>query len=158
MVVLCEGDPGCTAPTSTCTPGWGGASLRDRARRVVGGAAAAAVGRPLVQHDESLTILVGTLPPEELRARLAGADAAAILKLGRSFPEVRAALADTGLLERAHYVERAGSDAQRVAPWPRSTPPACPTCRWRSCQGGANGPRPSRASPWSASAPATRHG
>ena len=127
VVVLCEGDPGLYGSYQ---------HLHARlARRfpseIVPGvssvaAAAAAVGRPLVQHDESLTILVGTLPPEELRARLAGADAAAILKLGRSFPEVRAALADTGLLERAQYVERAGSDAQRVAPLAQVDPAGVP--------------------------------
>jgi precorrin-2 C20-methyltransferase/precorrin-3B C17-methyltransferase len=66
------------------------------------------------------------LPPEELRARLAGADAAAVLKLGRSFTEVRAALADTGLLERAAYVERAGSDAQRVVPLAEVDPAGVP--------------------------------
>ena len=127
VVVLCEGDPALYGSYQ---------HLHARlARRfpseIVPGvssvaAAAAAVGRPLVQHDESLTILVGTLPPEELRARLAGADAAAILKLGRSFPEVRAALADTGLLERARYVERAGSDAQRVAPLAEVDPAGVP--------------------------------
>jgi precorrin-2 C20-methyltransferase/precorrin-3B C17-methyltransferase len=69
-----------------------------------------------VQHDEVLTVLPGTLPGDELRARLAGADAAAVLKLGRTFGSVRSALADTGLLGRARYVERAGTDAQRVAP------------------------------------------
>jgi precorrin-2 C20-methyltransferase/precorrin-3B C17-methyltransferase len=81
-------------------------------------AAAAAVGDPLVQHDESLTVLAGTLPAEVLRTRLAGAggDAVAILKLGRTFDDVRAALAQTGLLDRAQYVERAGTAAQRVAP------------------------------------------
>ena len=127
VVVLCEGDPGLYGSYQHLHARLG----RRFPSEIVPGvssvaAAAAAVGRPLVQHDESLTILVGTLPPEELRARLAGADAAAILKLGRSFPEVRAALADTGLLERAHYVERAGSDAQRVAPLAQVDPAGVP--------------------------------
>jgi precorrin-2 C20-methyltransferase/precorrin-3B C17-methyltransferase len=119
VVVLCEGDPSFYGSYQHLH-----ARLRDRfSAEIVPGvssvaAAAAAVGQPLVQHDESLTVLTGTLPPDVLRARLAsaGGDAVAILKLGRTFDKVRAALADTGLLERAHYVERAGTDAQRVAP------------------------------------------
>jgi precorrin-2 C20-methyltransferase/precorrin-3B C17-methyltransferase len=79
-------------------------------------AAAAAAAVPLVQHDEVLTVLPGTLPEDELRARLAGADAAAVLKLGRTFGSVRSALEQTGLLGRARYVERAGTDAERVEP------------------------------------------
>jgi len=127
VVVLCEGDPSLYGSYQHLHARLG----RRFPSEIVPGvssvaAAAAAVGRPLVQHDESLTVLVGTLPPEELRARLAGADAAAILKLGRSFPEVRAALADTGLLERAHYVERAGSDAQQVAPLAQVDPAGVP--------------------------------
>jgi precorrin-2 C20-methyltransferase/precorrin-3B C17-methyltransferase len=119
VVVLCEGDPGFYGSYQHLH-----ARLRGRfSAQIVPGvssvsAAAAAVGRPLVQHDESLTVLTGTLPPDALRARLAaaGGDAVAILKLGRDFTAVRAALEDAGLLDRAHYVERAGSDAQRVAP------------------------------------------
>ena len=79
-------------------------------------AAAAATGVPLVQHDETLTVLPGTLPDDQLRARLAGADAVAVFKLGRTFGKVRAALDEAGLLSRARYVERAGTAAERVAP------------------------------------------
>jgi precorrin-2 C20-methyltransferase / precorrin-3B C17-methyltransferase len=119
VVVLCEGDPGFYGSYQHLH-----VRLRDRfSAQIVPGvssvsAAAAAVGEPLVQHDESLTVLAGTLPPELLRARLAaaGGDAVAILKLGRTFDKVRDALRDTGLLDRAHYAERAGTDLERVAP------------------------------------------
>ena len=70
-------------------------------------AAAAAAGRPLVRGDEVLTIAPGTLAPEALAARLATADAAAVLKLGRTFGDVRRAVAEAGLGPRALYVERA---------------------------------------------------
>ncbi|MDH6195157.1 precorrin-2 C20-methyltransferase/precorrin-3B C17-methyltransferase [Mycobacterium frederiksbergense] len=79
-------------------------------------AASAATGTPLVQGDEVLTILPGTLPAEELKRRLADTDAAVILKLGRSYSVVREALASTGRLDEAYYVERASTDRQRVAP------------------------------------------
>jgi len=119
VVVLCEGDPGFYGSYQHLH-----VRLRERfSAQIVPGvssvaAAAAAVGEPLVQHDESLTVLAGTLPAEVLRARLAasGGDAVAILKLGRTFGKVRDALEETGLLDRAHYAERAGTDLERVAP------------------------------------------
>lgn len=77
-------------------------------------AAAARIGRPLVEGEEVLTILPGTLPEEELAARLAAADAAAVMKLGRTFPAVRRALGTAGRLADAHYVERATMDAERL--------------------------------------------
>ena len=79
-------------------------------------AASAAVSTPLVQGEEVLTILPGTLPPDELKRRLADTDAAVVLKLGRSYPAVRAALVDTGRLDEAYYVERASTPGQRVLP------------------------------------------
>ncbi len=77
-------------------------------------AASAATGTPLVQGDEVLTILPGTLPAAELTRRLADTDAAVIMKLGKSYPEVREALSATKRLDRAFYVERASTDQQRV--------------------------------------------
>ncbi|MDY6995105.1 MAG: precorrin-2 C(20)-methyltransferase [Actinomycetota bacterium] len=79
-------------------------------------AASAAVSTPLVQGDQVLTILPGTLPPEELRRRLSDTDAAVILKLGRSYPAVRKALSESGRLAGTHYVERASTAGERVLP------------------------------------------
>ena len=79
-------------------------------------AAAAAIGAPLVQGDEVLTILPGTLSGAELTRRLADTDAAVVLKLGRSYPAVREALSSAGRLDEAFYVERASTAAQRVMP------------------------------------------
>lgn len=79
-------------------------------------AASAATGTPLVQGDEVLTILPGTLPPDELRRRLADTDAAVVMKLGRSYPAVREALSAAGRLDEAYYVERASTERQRVLP------------------------------------------
>ena len=76
-------------------------------------AASAVLGRPLMERDETLTVLPGTLPPAELAARLAGTDSAAIMKLGRTFPGVRDALEQAGRLDDAWYVERATTDRER---------------------------------------------
>ncbi|MDG4770798.1 precorrin-2 C(20)-methyltransferase [Solwaraspora sp. WMMD792] len=78
--------------------------------------AAAALGRPLVEADEVLTVLPGTLSGAELTRRLAETDAAAVLKLGRTFPAVRDALTAAGRLDDAWYVERASTGEERVAP------------------------------------------
>jgi precorrin-2 C20-methyltransferase/precorrin-3B C17-methyltransferase len=78
--------------------------------------AAAAVGRPLVERDEVLTVLPGTLDASELTEWLATTDSAAVMKLGRTFPQVRKAFEAAGVLDRALYVERATTDRQRTMP------------------------------------------
>ncbi|BBC38347.1 Bifunctional protein, cobI-cobJ fusion protein: S-adenosyl-L-methionine-precorrin-2 methyl transferase + precorrin-3 methylase [Streptomyces graminofaciens] len=78
-------------------------------------AAAARLGTPLAEGEEVLTILPGTLPEEELTARLASTDAAVVMKLGRTFPKVRGALESSGRLGEARYVERATMAGERVA-------------------------------------------
>ncbi|MFI1460092.1 precorrin-2 C(20)-methyltransferase [Nocardia carnea] len=77
-------------------------------------AATAALGTPLVEGEQVLTVLPGTMAPDELTRRLAASDAAAIMKLGRTYPAVRKALADSGRLDRAYYVERASTGRERV--------------------------------------------
>ncbi|MEV6631009.1 precorrin-2 C(20)-methyltransferase [Actinoplanes sp. NPDC051470] len=77
-------------------------------------AAAAVLGRPLVERDEVLTVLPGTLPPDVLAARLAETDSAAVMKLGRTFGGVREALERAGRLDEAWYVERATTDRERT--------------------------------------------
>jgi len=79
-------------------------------------AASAAIATPLVAGDEVLTVLPGTLPVAELTRRLADADAAVVLKLGRSYPNVREALSASGQLDGAFYVERASTPGQRISP------------------------------------------
>jgi precorrin-2/cobalt-factor-2 C20-methyltransferase len=63
-------------------------------------------GEPMTWGDDVLTVLPGTLPEDELATRLAASDAAIIMKIGRNFPKVRAAIVKAGLLARAIYVER----------------------------------------------------
>ncbi len=79
-------------------------------------AASAAIGTPLVTGDEVLSVLPGTMPVGELARRLADCDAAVVLKLGRTYPQVREALSLAGRLDEAVYVERASTAGQRVLP------------------------------------------
>jgi precorrin-2 C20-methyltransferase/precorrin-3B C17-methyltransferase len=117
VVVLCEGDPFFYGSYMY---------LHERlahryVTEVVAGvtsfsAAAATAGTPLVRRDDVLTILPGTLPADELAARLRGSDAAVVMKLGRTFTTVRAAADSAGVTDRAVYVERASSPVERSAP------------------------------------------
>ncbi|WP_072689961.1 precorrin-3B C(17)-methyltransferase [Rhodococcus marinonascens] len=79
-------------------------------------AASAALAMPLVEGEEILTVLPGTLPQGELTRRLRETDAAAILKLGRTYPAVRQALKDSGRIDETWYVERASTAGQRIDP------------------------------------------
>ncbi|HET9873387.1 MAG TPA: precorrin-3B C(17)-methyltransferase [Propionibacteriaceae bacterium] len=79
-------------------------------------AATAAVGTALARHEDVITVLPGTLPVPELARRLADTEAAAILKLGRTFAGVREALAQAGRLADAIYVERASTGRQLSRP------------------------------------------
>jgi precorrin-2 C20-methyltransferase/precorrin-3B C17-methyltransferase len=77
-------------------------------------AASAALSMPLVEGNDVLTVLPGTLGAEELTRRLRGTDAAAIMKISRSYDGVRQALSESGRLDQAHYVERASNGARQV--------------------------------------------
>jgi precorrin-2 C20-methyltransferase / precorrin-3B C17-methyltransferase len=79
-------------------------------------ASATALRMPLARHEDILTVLPGTLPVPELARRLADTDAAAIMKLGRTFAGVREALRQAGRLSNALYVERATTGEQQVMP------------------------------------------
>jgi precorrin-2/cobalt-factor-2 C20-methyltransferase len=65
-----------------------------------------AIGTPIAQGDDVFTVLPGTLPEYELERRLADADAAVVMKIGRHLAKVRRALDRAGRLDRAIYVER----------------------------------------------------
>jgi precorrin-2 C20-methyltransferase / precorrin-3B C17-methyltransferase len=117
VAVLCEGDPLFYGSymylherlagrfETTVIPGVTGFS-----------AAAASAGTPLVKRDDVFMALPGTLSAEELTARLHSADAAVVMKLGRTFAKVRGAVEVAGAGERGIYVERASSDEERIAP------------------------------------------
>ncbi|MEU4624100.1 precorrin-2 C(20)-methyltransferase [Actinoplanes sp. NPDC023801] len=89
-------------------------------------AASAVLGRPLMERDEVLTVLPGTLEPKELAARLAATDSAAVMKLGRTFEGVRDALEQAGRLDDAWYVERATTTRERSAPLREVDPATVP--------------------------------
>jgi precorrin-2/cobalt-factor-2 C20-methyltransferase len=74
------------------------------------------VGTPIAQGDDVFTVLPGTLPEDVLAQRIADTDAAVVMKIGRHLPKVRRALARTGRLDRAIYVERGTMNGAKAMP------------------------------------------
>ncbi len=89
-------------------------------------ACASVLGAPLVYRNQTLTVLSGVLPAEELKHRLAATDAAAIMKLGTNFEKARGVIEELGLMDRALYVERATMSNQRIAPLAEVDPKSAP--------------------------------
>ena len=79
-------------------------------------AASAAAGVPLVSMNETLTILPGVMPPQQLKDALANVDAAVVMKVGRHLGDVLDAAHSVGLAEQGIYVERASCPTERVLP------------------------------------------
>jgi precorrin-2/cobalt-factor-2 C20-methyltransferase len=117
VAVLCQGDPffygsfmylfGRLAQTCPVEVVPGVSSLT---------ACAAALGAPLAARNDVLTVIPAPLPEDEIAARLATADAAAIIKIGRHAAKVRRVLERLRLLDQARYIERATLAGQRILP------------------------------------------
>ena len=76
----------------------------------------AAARQPMCWGDNVVSAIPGTLPPETLAAQLKLSNAAVVLKLGRNFEKVCAAIAEAGRLDEAIYVERGTMAGERIAP------------------------------------------
>ena len=77
-------------------------------------ACAAALGAPLSAKNDVLSVVPGPLAADRMSARLAEADAAAVIKVGRHLPKIRGVLDDLGLTQNARYIERATMAEQRI--------------------------------------------
>jgi len=89
-------------------------------------AAAARLGTPLVRRDSETTILPGTLSEDVLTERLSNGGACVIMKVGRNFDKIKAAIQRAGALDRALYIERATMKAERILPFEKVDPSAVP--------------------------------
>lgn len=90
------------------------------------GAVAAAARWPLAAHAEIFSIIPALLDDQSLAARLALADAAAIIKIGRHFARLRDLLARLGLASRAIYVAHASLATEQVLALDRVAPETVP--------------------------------
>jgi precorrin-2/cobalt-factor-2 C20-methyltransferase len=77
-------------------------------------ASCAALGRPLAARNDVLTVIPAPLSDADIRSRIVSSDAAAIMKLGRHFPRIRALLREMGLEGQAGYCERISLESQKV--------------------------------------------
>jgi len=127
VAVLCEGDPFFYGSYMYLHD-----RLSDRYEtEVVPGvcsilAGASVIGTPLVYRDQFLAVLSGVMTEEDLRRRLLDADAAVVMKLGKTFTKVRRVIADLGLMDGALYVERATMASQRTMPLAEVAPETVP--------------------------------
>ncbi|MCV6585746.1 MAG: precorrin-2 C(20)-methyltransferase [Marinibacterium sp.] len=115
VVVLCEGDPFFYGSFMHLY-----SRLRDRTPvevvpAITGMSGAwTATGDPITWGDDVLTVLVGTLPEEDLARRMGQTDALVVMKIGRNIDKVKRALKTAGLYDRAWIVEYAQMPNQTV--------------------------------------------
>jgi precorrin-2/cobalt-factor-2 C20-methyltransferase len=127
VVVLCEGDPflyGSFMHLHTRLTGRVEVEVIPGIPGMVG--CWNALGTPMTWGDDVMTVLMGTLPEDELVRHMAGADALVIMKTGRNLPRVRQALARAGRLQAAWLVERGTMPGQRIARLADVTDTDCP--------------------------------
>jgi len=115
VAVICEGDPFFYGSFMYLF----GRLAADHPVEVVPGvssltACAAALGAPLSARNDVLSVVPGPLAADRMLARLAEADAAAVIKVGRHLPKIRGVLDDLGLTQNARYIERATMAEQRI--------------------------------------------
>lgn len=89
-------------------------------------ACAAAAGLPLAQRDDPLTVIPATLEEATLARRLAEAESAAVIKLGRHFAKLRRVAERLGMLDGGVYVEHATLPSQRILPLAEADPVKVP--------------------------------
>ncbi|NVO55778.1 precorrin-2 C(20)-methyltransferase [Rhodobacteraceae bacterium B1Z28] len=115
VVVLCEGDPFFYGSFMHLY-----SRLRDEANvevvpAITGMSGAwTATGDPITWGDDVLTILMGTLPEDDLAHRMAQTDALVVMKIGRNIDKVKRALKTAELYDRAWIVEYAQMPDQTV--------------------------------------------
>lgn len=115
VVVLCEGDPyfyGSFMHLHLRLQGRAAIEVIAGIPGMVG--CWGAVGRPIALGDDVTTILMATLPQEELERRMRGSDALVVMKIGRNLGKVRRALAVAGRLDDAWLVERGTMPGESV--------------------------------------------
>ncbi len=115
VVVLCEGDPffyGSFMHLYTRLQGVAPVAVVPGITGMSG--AWTASGAPITWGDDILTVLMGTLPEDELVRRIRDTDALVVMKIGRHLDKLRRAVAAAGREREAWLVEYAAMPDQRV--------------------------------------------
>lgn len=127
VVVLCEGDPffyGSFMHLYTRLSGMAPVMVVPGITGMSG--AWTASGVPMTWGDDVLTVLMATLPEQELVRRIRDTDALVVMKIGRNLAKLRRAVDEAGRADDAFLVEHAAmadqkvtrlSDAEAVTPY-----------------------------------------
>jgi len=127
VVVLCEGDPFFYGSFMHLYSRLQGRAEVDVVAGIPGMAGCwNVVGQPIALGDDVMTVLMGTLPEEELNRRVNSEDALVIMKTGRNLAKIRRALQAAGRLDQAWLIERGTMPGERVARLKEIEPTDCP--------------------------------
>ncbi|MEM7259351.1 MAG: precorrin-2 C(20)-methyltransferase [Pseudomonadota bacterium] len=127
IVVLCEGDPFLYGSFMHLHE-----RLQGRAEvEVIPGIPSMAgcwniLDTPFTWGDDILTVLMGTMPEDDMVPYMQSADALVVMKIGRNLPAVRRALTKAGKLDEAWLVVRGtmpDEQTARLSEYPKDTCP-----------------------------------
>jgi precorrin-2/cobalt-factor-2 C20-methyltransferase len=127
VAVLCEGDPffyGTFMYLFTRLAGRFRTEIVPGVSSVM--ASASVLETPLTYRNDVFIVLPAMLPADVLASRLAVADAAVIIKLGRHFTQVYEVLKQIGLLGRARYIQCATMPNQHIVAMDQVDPTQVP--------------------------------
>ncbi|PVH28003.1 precorrin-2 C(20)-methyltransferase [Pararhodobacter oceanensis] len=115
VVVLCEGDPFFYGSFMHLYTRLDGVTPLQVVPATTGMSAAwTATGQPITWGDDVLSVLMATLPEDDLTRHMLAADALVVMKIGRNIDKLRRALRRAGKYEAAWLVEHASTKEQTV--------------------------------------------
>lgn len=127
VVVLCEGDPFFYGSFMHLYSRLRGIAQIDVIPGITGMSGCwTATGEPITWGDDVLSVLMGTLPEDDLAAQMQKADALVVMKTGRNLPKIARALERAGRMEQAWLVEAGTMPSQKVAKLAAVDLAACP--------------------------------
>jgi len=127
VVVLCEGDPFFYGSFMHLYSRLSGVVEIEVIPGITGMSGCwTATGQPITWGDDVLSVLMGTLPEEDLVRFMTQADALVVMKTGRNLPKIRRALAAAGRLDAAWLVEAGTMPNQHIQRLDQANLDQCP--------------------------------
>lgn len=127
VVVLCEGDPFFYGSFMHLYSRLAGVVEMEIIPGITGMSGCwTATGQPITWGDDVLTVLMGTLPEDDLSRLMGQADALVVMKTGRNLPKIRRALEVSGRLDAAWLVEAGTMPNQRIQRLVEADTSQCP--------------------------------
>jgi len=115
VIVLCEGDPYFYGSFMHLHMRLQGRATIEVVAGIPGMAGCwNSLDRPITLGDDVMTVLIGTLPEDELERRMRNSDALVIMKTGRNLQKIRRALTSAGRLADAWLIERGTMPDERI--------------------------------------------